>query len=198
MIRARAAAGASRRQAPECCKRSDDNGCRLILARLVIGTLMAAHGAQKLFGWFGGYGLTGTGGFFEGLGFRPGRFFAAAAAARDRERHAGRPRAARTGRTGVDGVGDGRRRAQRALAERLFAQSNGIEVPLLYGVAAAALALTGLGAYSLDNASACVALDAGAELARPRRRHRRWRRQSRPATAPAARGARQIRLPSRF
>ena len=52
----------------------------LVLVRLVIGPLMAAHGAQKLFGWFGGYGLAGTGGFFEGLGFRPGRLFAAAAA----------------------------------------------------------------------------------------------------------------------
>src|SRR5580765_8319606 len=51
----------------------------LFVARLVIGPLMAAHGAQKLFGWFGGYGLAGTGGFFEGLGFRPGRLFAGAA-----------------------------------------------------------------------------------------------------------------------
>ena len=51
----------------------------LLLARMVIGLLFAAHGAQKLFGWFGGYGLAGTGGFFESLGFRPGRFFAAAA-----------------------------------------------------------------------------------------------------------------------
>ncbi len=40
---------------------------------------MAAHGSQKLFGWLGGYGLTGTGTFFEQLGFRPGRLFAAAA-----------------------------------------------------------------------------------------------------------------------
>ena len=45
----------------------------LLLARLTLGILMAAHGSQKLFGWFGGYGLEGTGGFFEGLGFRPGR-----------------------------------------------------------------------------------------------------------------------------
>ena len=31
----------------------------LLVARLVLGVLMAAHGSQKLFGWFGGYGLTG-------------------------------------------------------------------------------------------------------------------------------------------
>jgi putative oxidoreductase len=48
----------------------------LLFVRLVVGLAMAAHGSQKLFGWFGGYGLAGTGGFFEGLGFRPGRIFA--------------------------------------------------------------------------------------------------------------------------
>src|SRR4030081_3996499 len=51
----------------------------LLLIRVIFGLTMVAHGAQKLFGWFGGYGLAGTGGFFEGLGFRPGPFFAAAA-----------------------------------------------------------------------------------------------------------------------
>ena len=51
----------------------------LLVARLVLGLLMAAHGSQKLFGWFGGHGLAGTGGFFESLGFRPGRTFALAA-----------------------------------------------------------------------------------------------------------------------
>jgi uncharacterized membrane protein YphA (DoxX/SURF4 family) len=39
----------------------------------------AGHGAQKVFGWFGGYGLKGTGGFFETMGFRPGVLFAAMA-----------------------------------------------------------------------------------------------------------------------
>ena len=52
----------------------------LLIARVVFGLLMAAHGTQKLFGWFGGYGLAGTAGFFEQLGFRPGRLFAGAAA----------------------------------------------------------------------------------------------------------------------
>jgi putative oxidoreductase len=51
----------------------------LLIVRLVIGLGIAAHGAQKLFGWYGGYGLAGTGGFFESLGFKPGKLFAAAA-----------------------------------------------------------------------------------------------------------------------
>jgi putative oxidoreductase len=45
----------------------------LLILRLVVGLTLAAHGAQKLFGWFGGYGLNKTGQFFESLGFLPGR-----------------------------------------------------------------------------------------------------------------------------
>jgi putative oxidoreductase len=45
---------------------------RLIL-RLLIGGLFVGHGTQKLFGWFGGGGLEGTGGFFENLGLKPGK-----------------------------------------------------------------------------------------------------------------------------
>lgn len=51
----------------------------LLIARLLLGSALFAHGAQKLLGWFGGYGLKGTGGFFESIGFRPGTVFAAAA-----------------------------------------------------------------------------------------------------------------------
>src|SRR5205823_12797645 len=51
----------------------------LVMVRAVVGLLMAAHGSQKLFGWFGGYGIAGTGGFFETIGFRPGPLLAIAA-----------------------------------------------------------------------------------------------------------------------
>ncbi|MFD2369512.1 DoxX family protein [Brevibacillus sp. GCM10020057] len=44
----------------------------LLLIRLVIGLTFAAHGTQKLFGWFGGYGLKGTGGWLESIGVKPG------------------------------------------------------------------------------------------------------------------------------
>ena len=43
------------------------------IVRVVQGSLMAGHGAQKLFGSFGGPGLEGTSGFMEMLGMRPGR-----------------------------------------------------------------------------------------------------------------------------
>jgi len=51
----------------------------LLMLRLAIGLTLAAHGSQKLFGWFGGPGLKSTGQFFETLGFRPGRRHAALA-----------------------------------------------------------------------------------------------------------------------
>ena len=50
-----------------------------LLLRLTIGGTFFVHGTQKLFGWFGGYGLDGTGQFFESLGLRPGRRNAMAA-----------------------------------------------------------------------------------------------------------------------
>ncbi|GAA5004617.1 DoxX family protein [Streptomyces siamensis] len=49
----------------------------LLLVRLTFGLFMAGHGAQKLFGLFGGPGLTATGKGFESLGYRPGKVFAA-------------------------------------------------------------------------------------------------------------------------
>jgi putative oxidoreductase len=123
----------------------------LIVARLVFGPLIAAHGAQKLFGWFGGYGIAGTGGFFESLGFRPGRLFATAAGLSE---FAGGLLVA----LGLLGpIGPAFVLAVMIVAaisvhwkNGLFVMSNGIEVPLLYAAGASALALTGPGRYSLD------------------------------------------------
>ena len=123
----------------------------LILARVVFGSLMAAHGAQKLFGWFGGYGIAGTGGFFESLGFRPGRLFATAAGLSE---FAGGLLVT----LGVLGpIGPALVLSVMIVAaisvhwrNGLFAMSNGIELPLLYAAGAVALALTGPGRYSLD------------------------------------------------
>src|SRR5437899_12740024 len=52
---------------------TDDNSATVIL-RLVLGIVFFAHGAQKMFGWFGGYGFTGTMGFFTGAMHIPAVF----------------------------------------------------------------------------------------------------------------------------
>jgi putative oxidoreductase len=125
----------------------------LVVARLVFGLMMAAHGSQKLFGWFGGYGLVGTGGFLEQLGFRPGKLFATLASSAE----IGSGLLLAAGFLGP--IGPAVMISVMVVAAAtvhwphgLFAQNNGIEVPLLYGVAAVALGLTGPGVYSLDAA----------------------------------------------
>src|SRR4051812_26285204 len=44
----------------------------LLIIRLVVGLLFVGHVAQKIFGWFGGYGIKGTGDLFESIGVKPG------------------------------------------------------------------------------------------------------------------------------
>lgn len=53
----------------------------LLLIHVFVGALVAAHGAQKLLGWFNGFGVSGTAGYMESVGLRPGRLMAAAAGA---------------------------------------------------------------------------------------------------------------------
>jgi putative oxidoreductase len=131
--------------------REDSMDVGLLIARLILGLAISAHGAQKLFGWFGGHGLNGTGGFFESIGFRPGRLFALAA--------------------GLAELGGGALTALGLLGpigpaliilvmmvalltvhlpHGFFAQSNGIELNVAYIAGALSLASAGPGAYSLD------------------------------------------------
>lgn len=55
---------------------STQAGYGITLLRVVVGLTFAAHGAQKLFGWFGGYGLEGVGQWMESIGITPGYLMA--------------------------------------------------------------------------------------------------------------------------
>jgi putative oxidoreductase len=126
-------------------------GIGLLVVRLVLGLLMAAHGAQKLFGWFGGYGLNATGEFMVQLGFPSGRAFASAASM-------GEIASGLLVAFGFLGpIGPALMISVMIVAavtvhlkNGVFATSNGIELPLLYGAGALAIALAGFGPYALD------------------------------------------------
>ena len=123
----------------------------LLLLRLTVGLTLGAHGAQKLFGWFGGQGLEATGRGLEALGFVPGRRQALMAGLT--ETGAGlllvlgllTPLAA----TMVFAV-----MLVAALSvhvkQGFFITSGGYEYNLMLGAAGLSLAFTGAGAFSLD------------------------------------------------
>jgi putative oxidoreductase len=124
----------------------------LLLIRVIVGGIMAAHGAQKLFGSFGGHGLDGTAGWLGSMGFRPQRFHALITAVSE---FAGglllvvgllTPFAA----AAVIGV------MIVAIAtvhgpKGFFNMEGGYEFNLLLAVAAAGIAFTGAGRISLDH-----------------------------------------------
>ena len=129
----------------------------LLAMRLGVGGAVAAHGAQKLFGWFGGYGPTGTGQFMDSLGF-PG----------DGKRNAILSGIAEFGGGTLLALGMGTAPAGAAVTGNMtvaasthapngfFNTEGGLELPATYGLVAAALALTGPGRFSVDHATGDV------------------------------------------
>lgn len=126
-------------------------GIGLLVARVIVGLMMSAHGTQKLFGWFGGYGLNATGEFMVGLGFSQGRAFAAIASIVE----------ITSGLLVALGflgpIGPALMISVMIVAaitvhwkNGLFAAKNGVEIPLLYSSAALTFAMVGFGYYSLD------------------------------------------------
>ncbi len=125
----------------------------ILIARLVLGFAVAAHGAQKLFGWFGGHGVEGTGENFEGLGFHPGNAFAALAGCG--EFFGGLLVAfGFLGALGPSLVIVVMTVAILTVhvANGFFSSNNGMELPLAYAAGVFAIASSGFGVYSLDAA----------------------------------------------
>lgn len=130
----------------------DSNGGYAALAlRLPVGAILAAHGAQKLFGWFGGYGLDGTGQWMASIGLAPGYLMALLAGSA--EFFGGlalvlglltRPAALLSAFTMLVAI------FSVHIGNGLFMSNNGYEYALALFAATLALGIQGAGHFSLD------------------------------------------------
>lgn len=130
-------------------------GLSPLALRVPVGIIFAAHGAQKLFGWFGGYGLEGTGQWMASIGIEPGLLMAALAGGA--EFFGGlalllgllvRPAAAVLGFTMLVAI------FSVHIGNGLFMSNNGIEFGLALLAATISLLVSGAGRVSADAALA--------------------------------------------
>ena len=123
----------------------------LLVLRIVVGLVLVGHGAQKLFGSFGGGGLSGTATFFRSVGYWPPRVMAGFAGGAEFLGGLGLAAGFMTPLAAAAiiatmfnaGIAVHRRNG-------LWAANNGYEYPLVLGAVAATLGFTGAGAASLD------------------------------------------------
>lgn len=137
-----------------------DAGIGALFLRVPVGIILTAHGAQKLFGWFGGYGLEGTGQWMASIGLEPGFLMALLAGAA--EFFGGlalilglltRPAALVSAFTMVVAI------FSVHASNGLFMANNGYEFALSLLAATAALTALGGGRFALDNAIATKIAD---------------------------------------
>jgi len=137
-----------------------DAGWEALILRVPIGLILAAHGSQKLFGWFGGYGLEGTGQWMASVSLNPG--FLLALLAGSAEFFGGvalilglltRPAAAISAVTMLVAL------FRVHWGKGFFLDTHGIEYALALLSATTALAFSGGGRYSLDALTVSEAKD---------------------------------------
>ncbi|MGP1832902.1 DoxX family protein [Shewanella frigidimarina] len=128
-------------------------GFSTLALRLPVGIIFMAHGGQKLFGWFGGYGLEGTGQWMASIGIEPGILMAFLAGSA--ELVGGlfillglltRPAAVLLAFTMIIAI------ASVHISNGLFMANNGYEFALALLAASVSLALSGSGKVAIDNA----------------------------------------------
>ena len=127
-------------------------GTDALVLRVSAGIIFAAHGAQKLFGWFGGYGLEGTGQWMASIGLEPGYLMALLAGSA--EFFGGlllaiglltRPTALALAFTMLVAI------VTVHLENGLFMANNGYEFGLALLAISIALVIRGAGSYAIDN-----------------------------------------------
>ncbi|MBW3197788.1 DoxX family protein [Marinobacter nauticus] len=129
-----------------------NGGFAALVLRVPVGLILAAHGAQKLFGWFGGYGLEGTGQWLASIGLEPGylmallaggaEFFGGLALVLGLLTRPAAVVAAFTMLVAIFAV---------HIGNGLFMANNGYEYALTLFTATVALAIQGAGRFAVDN-----------------------------------------------
>lgn len=129
-----------------------DAGLAALTLRIPVGIVLMAHGAQKLFGWFGGYGLEGTGQWMASIGLAPGYLMALLAGSAEFLGGLAlilglltRPAAAIAAFVMLVAI------MSVHLSHGLFVSNNGYEFALVLFAATVALAIQGGGSFSADN-----------------------------------------------
>ncbi|MFF9065604.1 DoxX family protein [Streptomyces sp. NPDC014891] len=128
----------------------------LLVLRVGTGAVLAAHGTQKLFGWFGGGGIDGTTKAMEAMGFHPARESAVAAGLGEAGGGALLALGLATPAAGAAAAGAMTGAVAVHAPAGFFAQGGGYEYPAFLGFVAAAIGVTGAGRYSLDHATGHV------------------------------------------
>lgn len=123
----------------------------LLVLRVVIGLIVAAHGSQKLFGWFGGGGFAKTVGMLKGQGFKPAWFWALLGGVGE---FGGGVLLALGFLTPLAALGVFASMLMAVLkfhwGKGFWGAKGGYEYPMVLGLLGAVLALAGPGSYSLD------------------------------------------------
>ncbi|MEV4889421.1 DoxX family protein [Nonomuraea sp. NPDC055795] len=123
----------------------------MLLLRVPAGLLLMGHGAQKLFGWFGGGGPDQTGEMMTALGYPHGKLMALAAGLGEFGSGAGIALGAATPLASAGLVSVMTNAVVSVhLPKGLWAQNGGFEYPMLLGIGATALAVHGPGRFSVD------------------------------------------------
>lgn len=127
-------------------------GVAALILRVPVGIILAAHGAQKLFGWFGGYGLEGTGQWMTSIGIEPGYLMALAAGSAEFIGGLAlvlglltRPAALVTAFTMLIAI------FSVHISNGLFMSNNGYEFALVLFAATLSLIFQGSGQFAVDN-----------------------------------------------